>query len=130
MTTFKSMDTAPRDGTIIEVMNSYGFRPTFALAQFIEDPHGGEFRGYPDSTRCWVSESNLSWRPYDGDPDSYIDPTGGAQNTFRYWGVDRDGRFDKEYTVFSNEKVITGAGTLIAPVKKRSWWQRLFRILR
>ena len=86
--TYRTMESAPRDGTIVEIMNDYGYRPTYALGQW----DGNAWRKYPDSSSSWISESYLTWKPYHGDPASYVDPTGGLQHTYRYWGVDRDGQ--------------------------------------
>lgn len=87
---FKHMSTAPRDGTIIEIKCSYGIMPWYALGQYID----GELRQYPDSMKGWTNENSLSWREFDGDPENYVDPTNGAQWTYKYWGGTQDGSFE------------------------------------
>lgn len=76
------IDSAPRDGTVIEIKNSYGIAPYYGL--------------YKWDGLCWQSERDpsitimtgnhdLSWRAYSGSVSDYRDPTGGAQETPEYW---------------------------------------------
>lgn len=93
---WQEMSSAPRDGTWIEVKNTYGVAPSYGLARWTDEgmAHGpdglvpykrrepawddGEGGGYMDG-------EHLHWRPYDGNPKTYIDPTGGLQNSPAYW---------------------------------------------
>ena len=79
---WKDITLAPRDGTPIEIKNDYGIAPTFSLCSWV-------------AGRGWVHTNDdcqgvgdgpwLTWRPYEGDPESYVDPTNGAQETEQYW---------------------------------------------
>lgn len=95
---WQPMSTAPRDGTVVEIKNSYGVAPTYSLGKWTDEglAHGRDGQMHPfkrdhaswfniKSGGGWISESSLSWRPYVGDVDSYVDPTGGAQNSMAYW---------------------------------------------
>jgi hypothetical protein len=110
---WRSMDSAPRDGTVIEIANSYGIRPWYDLYRW-EGPQPGEepavgtigthtqdaaanhthsfssLRGWKSATRPGHGlraddEEHFRWRPYVGDPAAYVDPTNGAQETEEYW---------------------------------------------
>jgi len=96
---WRSMDSAPRDGTWIEIRNSNGIAPWYALARWSreEEVFGreGEPKVYWSNESQWRcrggtsvitgAEHHLSWRPYDGYPEEYVDPTGGRQDTREYW---------------------------------------------
>ena len=74
--------TAPRDGTVIEIQNNWGVAPTFGLSKWVSK------RGWVDATNensGTMDGEHLTWRPFDGDPTAYVDPTNGAQNTQEYW---------------------------------------------
>ena len=73
---------APRDGTPVEIRNDYGIRPTYGLFRWL-DPRGWLKVG--DDRTGVVDGPHLTWRPYGGDPASYVDPTNGAQDTREYW---------------------------------------------
>jgi hypothetical protein len=103
---FRTIDSAPRDGTVIELQINAGFRPWYGLHRW----DGDRWVNATDPSSSLVSESNVCWRPYAGDPDHYIDATGGAQFTYRYWGVPRDGVFTEQ-----NE----------TEEQKPRWWERL-----
>lgn len=90
-----SIATAPRDGTIIEIKNTYGVAPSYALFRW-----SGEI-AWPDgrtttTSPYWQSVKDCrsgldgegpwaTWRPFIGDPSMYVDPTNGAQHTSEYW---------------------------------------------
>lgn len=90
------MNTAPRDGRWVELKCTYGVAPWFCVARWTDEAialgAGGPIR-FRSQEASWVKlngggrfdEAHLSWRPYDGDPTSYADPTGGAQNSVTYW---------------------------------------------
>lgn len=94
---WSSMASAPRDGTVIEVRNSYGIAPTYSLAKWTTESTANSNEGrvsyilsapeWVDTVNGggWISELALNWRPYSGDITKYIDPTGGAQDSPAYW---------------------------------------------
>lgn len=96
---WQSMENAPRDGTVIELCNTYGIAPWYGLhrwtkEQVVRDQEGKEFP-FTLANPTWVDVQEeaqsvedgpyLHWRPYTGDPASYVDPTNGAQKTDAYW---------------------------------------------
>jgi hypothetical protein len=99
---WRSMDGAPRDGTVIEIKCTYGVAPWFALAKWtdkiqttIQSGDGKPPEPYEMTlgSPTWViqgreggsvgGESTLFWRPYGGNQTAYVDPTNGAQNLCR-----------------------------------------------
>lgn len=97
-TGWQAMATAPRDGTIVEVCCTFGIAPWYGLYRWTGkqgaiDQHGKmhEWEGAPtwvnasDPSRSVSDEAHLHWRPAATLADTYIDPTGGAQDTNAYW---------------------------------------------
>lgn len=104
---WRDMDTAPRDGTVVELVCLYGVAPWYRLHQWTrkysvrsirclsdgtqvdEGMHEGEgepaWRGVPDSSRSVDNERYLLWRPTAQTGETYRDPTGGAQDSSDYW---------------------------------------------
>lgn len=109
---WQPMATAPKDGTIIEVKCTYGVAPWFDLFRWTNkyrvsvtecgtDRDGkpysnqkppeeitGDFRWHSatkDGSSIDGEDDSFMWRPTSQIPESYIDPTGGAQNTQGYW---------------------------------------------
>jgi hypothetical protein len=128
---WQPMETAPRDGTVIEVRNTYGVAPTYSLAKWGMGFGGERWQKATDPSSGWISESSLWWRPYAGDVSAYVDPTGGAQNDMAYWrgavarkyGLPLD---HFEALAAANERRNHGfAGVDV----KTPWWTRLFRAL-
>lgn len=95
---WRSIDSAPRDGTVVEIKNTYGVAPWYGLYKWTgkrtsRDQHGNvhEYNSEP----AWVSatdgsisisgEGHIKWRPYAGEVQTYSDPTGGMQNDMAYW---------------------------------------------
>lgn len=78
---WRSMDSAPRDGTVVEVMCTYGVAPWYGLYKW----NGTGWYKAGDDRIGVGSESSLKWRPYHGDVTAYRDPTGGMQNDMAYW---------------------------------------------
>lgn len=100
------MSTAPRDGTVIEIMNNYGVAPTYGLYRWTKEETYVNLFGKTGETITkrgtgrWasvdkpghgfgVAENYFSWRPYDiaafNNSGRYNDPTNGAQDTIKYW---------------------------------------------
>ena len=104
---WRSMASAPRDGTIIEICCTYGVAPWYGRYRWSSEMlvRYGETKA--DGTAAitgaqlialdkprWVAVDRvgstledgpyLQWRPTEQGP-SYTDPTGGAQNTEAYW---------------------------------------------
>ena len=90
------METAPRDGTLIEIKNSYGIAPKYCLARWTKE-YTNRQTGLIDTLTdhswiipgtnggpCYDFEFAFLWRPYDGDPDRYVDPTNGLQDQPEY----------------------------------------------
>lgn len=92
-----SMDSAPRDGTWVELKCTYGAAPWYCLARWTDEMFCFNGRGgrstFRSSGKSWrkpdgggpSSETQLQWRPYDGSVKDYVDPTSGAQNSAGYW---------------------------------------------
>ena len=72
--------TAPRDGTIIEILNSYGAAPTYSINKW-DGNIWKDAQGKP----TFPCNQCLFWRPFTDDPSKYVDPTNGAQETVAYW---------------------------------------------
>ena len=74
---WQSMASAPRDGAIIEIKNSYGLLPTYGLFRWESSsafPGQGWRSALPDRGGLMDgSENQLRWRPYSGDPSAYVD---------------------------------------------------------
>jgi hypothetical protein len=77
------MQSAPRDGTVIELVCIYGIAPWYMSARW----NGRRWEDACDPTRGVRGDETLRWRPrpHAGDPASYVDPTNGAQNSQDYW---------------------------------------------
>lgn len=89
---WKPISTTPRDGSPVELLETYGVAPWYGLFRWngrgwekVGDPHMG------------VSEDEcLFWRPFEGEKEKYVDPTGGAQDTVDYWCRQMKMRYDKK----------------------------------
>ncbi len=102
---WKPAKSAPHDGTVVEMMETYGVAPWYGLFKWTTErwikwhttsnPEGS-FRHFVSPKPSWVNvdrtdqgvseDACLFWRPYSG-TDKYIDPTGGLQNSVAYWCV-------------------------------------------
>jgi len=96
---WQPMWKAPRDGTVIEMRNSYGVMPWYGLFKWTDmiasanDPtlHKIDQPRWASVTQQGMSqgeesEQHLTWRPAPTTaPRAYVDPTGGAQETPEYW---------------------------------------------
>jgi hypothetical protein len=116
---WQSIQTAPRDGTLIEIRNSYGIAPWYDIFRW---HHCGDARDvfeWQSVRRAGHSimqgaEPFLSWRPFSGNIDFYTDPSHGAQDTPQYWrqAVARKYNLPKNYF-----EPATG------------WWGRILKVL-
>lgn len=93
------MYSAPRDGTVIEIVCLHGIVPWYGIFKWTTERgmlgSDGKMIMFSDATPTWVSATDASmsvfgddefwWRPYRGDPAHYVDPTNGAQKTDGYW---------------------------------------------
>ncbi len=78
---WKPASTAPRDGTVVEMAETYGTAPWYGVFKYVN----GHWQK-ANSPNEGVSEDEcLFWRPYKSNVAAYKDPTGGAQNTVKYW---------------------------------------------
>ncbi len=102
--------TAPRDGTIVETMETYGVAPWYARVKWLKKGQtypstittvspDGKRKTEPyiatESAGRWMNVDNpqqgpsddecLFWRATKQTGKTYIDPTRGAQNTTAYW---------------------------------------------
>lgn len=100
-TGWQPMSVAPRDGTVIEMRNTNGAAPWFELfrwsdLEMVQDADGNVspfHSGVPRWSDAEPGQAGIGignegagfmWRPYNGDPTHYVDPTGGAQNDPAY----------------------------------------------
>lgn len=82
---WQPMASAPRDGTAIEVRCTFGVAPWYGLYHWIDTPFGSRWAKVGDENSGFTEDSTFMWRPYGGASKSYVDPTGGAQETSDYW---------------------------------------------
>jgi hypothetical protein len=112
--------SAPRDGTAIEVLETYGVAPWYARYKWMKkgtkymetvmfsDGNGKQTDETMEMTEPvgrWVdtsdqhkglSEDNCAfWRPV-AQTGEYVDPTGGAQNSVKYWCDSMHIAYDKK----------------------------------
>lgn len=143
---WQTMGSAPRDGTWVEIKNSYGVAPYFGLARWTTDGLAQGSEGlvpFQHEKPQWVtddgggygSEDKLTWRPYDGDIKAYVDPTNGMQNSPAYWrgavcaehGLPVDAM--EEQTAKNVKIDLTHACSQSnvpwSPVLKQSWYSRV-----
>ncbi|TJW14427.1 MAG: hypothetical protein E5W82_10650 [Mesorhizobium sp.] len=74
--------SAPRDGTPIEIQNNWGVAPWFGVFKWVA---GNGWRDVCDARSGCIDGPHLSWRPYAGRVEEYVDPTNGAMKTHEYW---------------------------------------------
>jgi hypothetical protein len=76
--------TAPRDGRVVELLETYGIAPWYGLFRW--GSMDGEKPEWIETDRpnLFVGEDKcLFWRPYKA-TGKYVDPTNGAQYTVEY----------------------------------------------
>lgn len=143
---WQQMTTAPRDGTPVELKNSYGVVPWYGLFRWTDESTIRTTESYTDTEGkhrirdlgerpyklpkpTWVSIGRqgqsvddgpyLQWRPYGSAPASYIDPTGGMQDSPAYWRGAVAAKYGLPFDHF--EKQVEQNTP-----KSRGFWQRLF----
>jgi hypothetical protein len=93
---WKPVASALRDGTVVEMMETYGTAPWYGRFRWTKDhtvtDAGGKVMHF-QATESWVNvdepgyvvgEECLLWRPYKG-TGKYTDPTNHAQKSVAYW---------------------------------------------
>lgn len=89
---WKSVSSAPRDGTTVEMLETYGVAPWYGIFHFSE----GRWEKVGDRYSGVEEDGCLFWRPYGGAAGSYVDPTGGAQESVAYWCTYMHRPYNKE----------------------------------
>lgn len=134
---WRAMDSAPRDGMIVELKCSYGVAPWYAICRWTDERYaldmgtGALVRLEPDgfswrkvgSSGGPSDERYLQWRPYDGQSQSYVDPTGGAQDTAEYWRGAVAGKHGLPLDYFEDEARKNSRKN--GPQTAQSFWRRL-----
>lgn len=143
---WRSMDSAPHDGTWVELKCTYGVAPWYCVARWTDEGlaygRGREKHPYKADKPSWqkpegggpFSEGLLFWRPYTGEITSYVDPTGGLQNDAAYWrgavaskyGLPLD-HFEEQAALNAKSNAQRNSSTATAPTGlRRGFWRRLF----
>lgn len=77
---WKTMDSAPKDGSVVELAQMHGLAPSYGLYKWVR----GSWQSIKDEHKG-MSQDCAYWRPVKVDIKSYVDPTGGKQDTIKYW---------------------------------------------
>lgn len=94
---WKPVATAPRNGTVIEMMQAFGAAPWYGIYKW--SPMGDGLESpmkwmKADEPNMAVTETPcLFWRQY-SKTGKYVDPTNGAQSTKAYWCEPVGARYD------------------------------------
>lgn len=120
---WRSIDTVPRDGTLVELRNNYGVLPTYSLCRWMD---GRWKNAHPAQGGGPIDGAYLQWRPYDGDLANYVDPTGGVQWNAAYWrgGVAAKYGLPVDYFEAETARNIAPAKPVTRP---RGFWAWLLR---
>lgn len=140
---WRTMDSAPRDGSYVELECRYGVAPWYCIARWTDEVVSSDQNGlrhtWKQHEKSWqkpegggpFSEGSLRWRPYNGEVSAYSDPTGGAQDSPAYWrgaiaakyGLPLDAfEEDTRRNVARNAKVMASEpASKVSP----SWWDRV-----
>jgi hypothetical protein len=107
---WRTMQSAPRDGTIVEMIQTYGVAPWYGIFKWVKEKVNaqtncvqiksgvvsssgtacappaaiGRWQSAEDDHSGVVENKCLFWRPYEA-KGKYVDPTGGAQKSVAYW---------------------------------------------
>ena len=82
MNDWRNILSAPRDGTPIEIRNTWGIAPHYGLCKWVLG-QGWVYANDPSASM--IDGPHLDWREYAGKPEDYVDPTNGRQETVEYW---------------------------------------------
>src|SRR6266705_4767231 len=104
---WKAVNSAPRNGTAVEMLETFGTAPTYGRFAWTRDHTSLDsegkmvhFRASPswvnlDKPGFGVVENDcLFWRPYKG-TGHYIDPTNHQQDNVAYWCAAMHSQYDK-----------------------------------
>lgn len=95
---WKPIHEAPRDGTVIEVLETYGIAPWYGLYKWVKldgNPSPGHWMSAEELNKGVIEDACLFWRPY-SKSGTYKDPTNGAQNGVAYWCAAMHRPYDKK----------------------------------
>jgi hypothetical protein len=95
---WKQINSAPHDGTVVEIMQTYGIAPWYGRFKWTKEVYIPDQNGVPhreilqnpewvnlDEPGHSVGEECAFWRPLKPNDKPYVDPTGGAQKSVAYW---------------------------------------------
>ena len=136
---WRPMGSAPRDGTVIEIRCSYGVAPWYKLyrwgttysahsndgiVEFEGEPH---WCAVPSDGSSFTEDATFNWRPYNGDPQNYSDPTGGFQNDPAYWRGAVAAKYGLPLDYFEAEAARNARRNQCQPeLEPLPWWKWLF----
>ncbi len=94
---WKPMSSAPRDGTVVEMIETYGVAPWYGIFKWTDEAISTDQNGntvHFKTSKHWQQVDRnggltdgdvcVFWRPYESTGE-YVDPTGGAQDSVTYW---------------------------------------------
>lgn len=136
---WRPMETAPRDGTYVELKCTYGIAPWYCIARWTDEDvaygQDGQMHPFKDTRLSWrkpdgggpTDEQFLQWRPYTQDVASYTDPTGGTQNDPAYWRGAVASKYGLPLAYL--EKIAAQNADRLTPnvEHKPSWWMDILR---
>lgn len=132
---FSAINTAPRDGSIVEIKCKYGVVPWYGLFRWSDQgyAYGNQgltecsgwplgWRGGGQSAGSNVDEGPyLLWKPFVGDPSAWKDPRGEYEVSAAYERGAIAAKYSLPLDYFEKETAKNVGSTLIPkPVK---WWQ-------
>lgn len=144
---WRTMDSAPKDGTVIELKCTYGVAPWYGLYRWTATRTAtleGETFTY-ETEPAWVKHGNdssgvaagdrdLRWRPAPAALETYVDPTGGLQEDMAYWrgAISRKYGYPLDhFEALAAQDVKAASCASIAMLHEPTPWQRLrARIMR
>jgi hypothetical protein len=76
---WKPAASAPRDGTAVEMLETFGSAPWYGLFKWTKDQNGvGSWVNADNPKQGVVEDPCLFWRPYTSTGKPYVEPTEGA----------------------------------------------------